>query len=183
MPEGERPAAGAQGAPEDPQLFRLKAGAVAGSLSARRTVWTVLSGLLVAAAGVILIAGALLPWISIAGQSVAAVREGGPDGAAATIVVLVGIVCIVLGVVAAVGRRGAPRFLHWLTLLLAPIAFALVQYRSDILGKLVFLHNADIHTEGAAVVGPGITVVYAGIALALAAPLLSLRQALRALRT
>jgi hypothetical protein len=187
MPEAERPAGGGAapgvpGAPEDPQLFRLKADVVTGSLAAHRTVWTVLSGSLVAAAGAVLIFGALLPWVSIAGESVAAVREGGPDGAAATFVVAVGIACIVLGIVSAVGRRGAPRFLHWLTLLLAPVAFALVRYRSEILGNLVFVHNADIHTEGAAAVGPGIPVVYTGVALALLAPLLSLRQALRVLR-
>jgi hypothetical protein len=185
MPETERPASaagGAPGAPEDPHLFRLKESTVTGSLAAHRTVWTVLSGLLVAGGGVLLIAGAFLPWVSIAGVSVAAVREGGPDGAAATFGAAVGIACIVLGVVSAVGRHGAPRFLHWLALLIAPLVFFLVRYRSEILGNLVFVHNADIHTEGAAAVGPGIAVVYAGVALALAAPLLSLRQAWRVLR-
>lgn len=146
-------------------------------------MWTVLSGALVAAAGVMLIVAALLPWLSIGGLSVAAIREGGPDGAAATFAAAVGVVWIVLGVVSAIGRRGAPRFLHWLTLLLAPFVLILVRYRSDILGNLVTLHNLDLRSEGLATVGPGIAVVYSAVGLALAAPLLSLRQALRVLRT
>jgi hypothetical protein len=169
--------------PEDLQLHRLKRGWRSGELSAHRTVWTVLSGLLVAAAGVLLIVGAFLPWVSIAGVSVSAVREGGPDGAAATFAGAVGVVLVLLGVVSAVGRRGAPRFLHWLTLLLGPFVFVLVRYRSDILGNLVSVHNIDLRGEGVAEVGPGIPVVYAAIGLALLAPLLSLRQALRVLRT
>jgi hypothetical protein len=169
--------------PQDVQLHRLKRGWERGELSAHRTVWTVLSGLLVAAAGGMLIAGAFLPWLSIGGISVAAVREGGPDGAAATFAGVVGVGWIVLGVVSAVGRRGSPRFLHWLTLLLAPFVFALVRYRTDILGNLVTVHNADLRSEGAAEIGPGIAVVYAAVGLGLAAPLLSLRQGLRVLRT
>lgn len=169
--------------PEDLQLHRLKRGWRGGELTARRTVWTVLSGVLVCAAGGLMIAGALVPWVSIAGVSVMPVRQGGPDGAAATFTALIGVVLVGLGVVAAVGRRGAPRFLHWLTFLLAPIVFILVRYRSDILGNFIFVHNADIHTEGAAVEGSGITVIYAGLALAVTAPLLSVRQALRVLRT
>jgi hypothetical protein len=169
--------------PEDLQLWRLKRNLRAGEPSAHRTPWTVLSGALVAAAGVVLITGASMPWVSIAGLSVAAVREGGPDGAAATFTAVAGAALVVLGVVSAIGRRGAPRFLHWLTLLLAPLVWILVRYRSDILGNLVFVHNADLRREGIAQVGPGITIVYAGVALALAAPLLSLRQMLRALRT
>ena len=169
--------------PEDLQLHRLKRGWRKGELSARRTVWTVTSGLLVAAAGALLITGALVPWVSIAGVSVMPVQEGGPDGAAATFTCLVAVALIILGAVSARGRRGAPRFLHWLVFLLAPIVFILVRYRSDILGTFIFVHNADIHTEGAAVEGPGITVIYAGLALGVVAPLLSLRQALRVLRT
>src|SRR5258708_2154721 len=168
--------------PEDLQLWRLKRKLRAGLLSAHRTPWTVLSGALVAASGVLLVVGVSLPWVSIAGQSVAAVREGGPDGAAATFTAVVGVTLVALGVVSAVGRRGGPRFLHWLTLLLAPLVWILVRYRSDLLGNLVFVHNADLRQEGLAAVGPGINVVYAGIALAVAAPLLSLRQMLRALR-
>jgi hypothetical protein len=170
-------------APEDPRLFRLKREAREGVYGEHRTPFTVASGLLVAAAGGLLIAGAVMPWLSIAGQSVAAVREGGPDGAAATWSTAVGAVFVVIGLLAAVGRRdGRPRFVHWATLLLAPLTWALVEYRSNILGNLVFVHNADLRSEGLAVIGPGIRVVYAGIALSLAAPLLSLRQALRALR-
>lgn len=171
-------------APEDPKLFRLKASARAGSFGERRTVFTVLSGVLVAAAGGLLIAGAALPWLSIAGLSVAAVREGGPDGAAATWCMAAGVAFIVIGVVGAIGRRdGRPRFIHWLTLLVGTLTYMLVRYRSGILGNLVFVHNADLRAEGLAEIGPGIDVVYAGIALSLAAPLLSLRQALRALRS
>jgi hypothetical protein len=173
---------GAQ-APEDPGLFRLKTQAAEGTLGDRRTVFTVASGVLEMAAGGVLIAGASQPWLSIAGQSVPAVREGGPDGAAATFCMAAGALCVVMGFFAAVGRRGRPRFVHWLALLLAPLTWALVRYRSDILGNLVFVHNADLRSEGLAVVGPGIDVVYAGIALSIAAPLLSLRQAIRALRT
>lgn len=170
--------------PDDPGLFRLKAEAREGVYGEHRTPYTVASGLLVAAAGGVLIVGATMPWLSIAGQSVAAVREGGPDGAAATWCMAVGAACVVIGVLAALGRRdGRPRFVHWLTLLLAPLTWGLVQYRSDILGNLVFVHNADVRSEGLAAIGPGIRVVYAGIALSVAAPLLSLRQALRALRT
>lgn len=170
--------------PEDPNLFRLKAELRAGRFGARRTVFTVASGVLVAAAGGLLIAGAAMPWLSIGGQSVAAVREGGPDGAAATWCMAAGVLCVVIGVFGAIGRRGGrPRFVHWLTLLLAPLTWSLVRYRSDILGNLVFVHNADLSKEGLARVGPGINVVYAGIALSVAAPLLSLRQAWRALRT
>jgi hypothetical protein len=175
--------AGDHAAPEDPQLFRLKADVEGGVYGERRTVFTVLSGLLVAAAGGVLITGAALPWVSIGGVSVAAVREGGPDGAAATWCMAVGATCVILGVIAAVGRRGRPRFVHWLTLLLAPLTWALVNYRSDILGNLVFVHNADLPKEGRAVIGSGINVIYAGIALSVAGPLLSLRQGLRALRT
>jgi hypothetical protein len=58
-----------------------------------------------------------------------------------------------------------------------------VRYRSDILGNLVFVHNADVRFEGAAALGPGIKVVDAGLALGVAAPLLSLRQAWRMLRS
>ncbi len=58
-----------------------------------------------------------------------------------------------------------------------------MRYRSDILGNLVFVHNADLRREGLAAIGPGLDVVYAGIALGVAGPLLSFRQALRALRT
>jgi hypothetical protein len=146
-------------------------------------VWTVLSGVLVCIAGVVVAVGAFLPWVTIAGVSVMPVQQGGPDGAAATFACVVAVAFLVLGVVAAVGRRGAPRFLHWLTLLLAPAVLILVRYRSDILGHFIFVHNADVHTEGAASEGPGIAVIYAGLALAVAAPLLSLRQALRVLRT
>ena len=170
-------------APEDPQLFRLKREAREGTFGERRTLFTVLSGLLVASAGGVLIAGAALPWLSIGGVSVSAVREGGPDGAAATWCMAVGTAYVVIGLVSAIGRRGMPRFVHWLALLLAPVTWALVNYRSDILGNLVFVHNADLAKEGKAVIGPGINVVYAGIALSVLAPLLSLRQALRALRT
>jgi hypothetical protein len=169
--------------PEDLQLHRLKRGWRRGELSARRTLWTVISGCLVSVAGVLLMVGAFLPWVSIGGLSVAAVREGGPDGAAATFAGAVGLVLVLLGVVSAVGRGGAPRFLHWLTFLLGPFVFVLVRYRSDILGNLVSVHNIDLRGEGVASVGPGIAVVYAAIALAVAAPLLSLRQALRVLRT
>jgi hypothetical protein len=170
-------------APEDPQLFRLKQKARRGVSTERRTPFTVLSGVLVAAAGGLLITGAALPWLSIAGESVSAVREGGPDGAAATWCMAVGAAYVILGLISAIGRRGLPRFVHWITLLLAPLTWALVHYRSDILGNLVFVHNADLRKEGLAVIGRGIDVVYAGIALSVVAPLLSLRQALRALRT
>jgi hypothetical protein len=156
--------------PEDVALSQLKGGWRRGEQSARRTLWTVLSGLLVASAGVLLIVGAFLPWVSIGGVSISAVREGGPDGAAATFACVVGGALIVLGVVSAVGRRGAPRFLHWLALLLTPIVFILVRYRSDILGNLIFVHNTDQRQEGLAVAGSGINVVYAGFALSLAAP-------------
>lgn len=169
--------------PEDVQLYRLKDRTSEGVFSAQRTPFTVLSGLLVAAAGGVLIAGGLLPWLTIAGESVAAVREGGPDGAAASWSMAVGVVWVILGLVAAISRRRRPRFLHWLTWLLAPLTWGLVHYRSEILGQLVFVHNADLRSEGLAVVGPGITVLYAGLALGVAAPLLSLRQALRVLRT
>jgi len=169
--------------PEDLQLHRLKRSWLHGELTARRTVWTVASALLVVAAGVLLIVGAFLPWVSIAGVSVMPVQEGGPDGAAATFACLVAVTFIVCGVISAVGRGGAPRFLHWLTLLLAPVVFILLRYRSDILGNFIFVHNADIHTEGAAVEGPGILVIYAGLALSVVAPFLSWRQALRVLRT
>ena len=146
-------------------------------------MWTVLSGALVCAAGVLLFVGAFLPWVSIAGISVMPVQEGGPDGAAATFTCLVALGFVAMGIFAARGRRGgAPRFVHFLTFLLAPFVFMLVRYRSDILGNFIFVHNADVHTEGAAAGGPGITVIYAGLALAAAAPLLSLRQALRVLR-
>ena len=171
-------------APEDPQLWRLKRSWGAGRFGAQRTLFTVLSGTLVACGGAVMIASAFLPWLSIAGLSVIAVREGGPDGAAATWCVAAGIGNVITGVVAAIGHRdGRPRFLHWTSLLLAPLTYALVRYRSDILGNLVFVHNADLRQEGLAEVGPGIAVAYAGIALTAAAPLLSLRQALRALRT
>jgi hypothetical protein len=179
MPSAERPPP----APEDAQLFRLKHSVREGELSARRTPFTVLSGLLVAAAGGVLIAGATLPWVSIAGVSTAAVREGGPDGAAASWCVAVGAAWIGLGLFGAVGRRGRPRFIHWLTWLLAPLTWALVNYRSAILGQLVVVHNADLRSEGLAVVGSGIAVIDAAVALGLAAPLLSLRQAWRVLRT
>jgi hypothetical protein len=179
MDGADRPEAGA----EDPGLWRLKHEVREGELSARRTTFTVASGVLVSAAGGLLIAGAVLPWLSIAGLSTAAVREGGPDGAAATWCTAVGAVWIMLGLVAAAGRRGMPRFLHWLTWLLAPLTWGLVHYRSAILGQLVFVHNADLRSEGLAVVGAGIDVVYAGVALGVAAPLLSLRQAWRVLRT
>jgi len=169
--------------PEDLQLHRLKRSWARGDLSAQRTVWTVLSALLVSAAGVVLVVGAFVPWISIAGQSVMPVQEGGPDGAAATFCCLVALVFVVLGVVSAIGRRGAPRFLHWLTWLLAPAVFILVRYRAGILGNFVFVHNADIHYEGAAVEGPGIGLIYIGLLLGVLAPLLSWRQALRVLRT
>jgi hypothetical protein len=169
--------------PEDLQLWRLKRGRRSGELSDRRTVWTVLSGSLVAAAGVVMLVGVFLPWVSIGSASVAAVRQGGPEGAAATFAGIVGVAFVGLGVVSAVGRRGAPRYLHWLTFLMAPMVFILVRYRSDILGNLVTVHNIDQRSEGLAAVGPGIAVVYAGIALSVAAPLLSLRQALRVLRT
>jgi hypothetical protein len=169
--------------PEDVQLYRLKEGAGGGALSARRTVFTVLSGVLVMCAGVLLIVGAALPWLSIAGVSVAAVREGGPDGAAATICMGVGVAFLLLGFFAAVGRRRLPRFLHFLGWGLAVITFFVVRYRSDILGNLVFVHNADVRFEGAAALGPGIKVVDAGLALGVAAPLLSLRQAWRMLRS
>ena len=169
--------------PEDPGLFQLKEDASHGAYGERRTVFTILSGLLVAAAGGVIIAGAAMPWVSIAGQSVAAVREGGPDGAAATFCMAAGAADVVIGVLAAVGRRGGrPRFVHWVALLLAPLTWALVNYRSEILGNLVFVHNADLRQEGLAVLGPGVNVVYAGVALAVAAPVLSLRQAIRALR-
>lgn len=174
---------GTGAAPEDPQLFRLKEELTAGGHGDRRTLFTVISGVLVAGAGVVLIVGAALPWLSIAGESVAAVREGGPDGAAATFCMAAGAAYVVVGLLAAVGRRGRPRYLHWLTVLVAPLVWALVRYRSDILGNLVFVHNADLRKEGLAEVGPGIDVVYAGIALGVAGPLLSLRQAIRALRT
>lgn len=170
------------GAPEDPGLFQLKHDVASGSYGARRTVFTILSGLLVAAAGGVLIAGASLPWLSIAGQSVAAVREGGPDGAAATFCMAVGVAYVVIGLLSAIGRRGRPRFIHWTALLLAPLSWALVRYRSEILGNLVFVHNADLRKEGLAVLGPGVNVVYAGVALGVVAPFLSLRQAWRALR-
>jgi hypothetical protein len=179
MESGDRPGA----AQEDVRLFRLKHGLGLGELSARRTVFTVLSGVLVMAAGGLLVAGAVVPWLTIAGESVAPIREGGPDGAAATWCAVVGGVCILLGLVAAVGRRRAPRFLHYLTWLLAPLTYALVQYRAQILGQLVFVHNADLRAEGLAVAGPGIDVIYAGLALGMAAPLLSFRQALRVLRS
>jgi hypothetical protein len=169
--------------PEDLQLHRLKRSWRKGELSARRTVWTVISGLLTSTAGALIIAGAMLPWVSIAGVSVMPVRQGGPDGAAATFSAAIGLALVVLGAVSARGQRGAPRYLHFLAFLLVPMVFVLVRYRSDILGNFVFVHNADIHTEGAAVEGPGITVIYAGLALAIAAPLLSARQALRVLRT
>jgi hypothetical protein len=170
-------------APEDPQLYRLKRAAGEGTLLSRRTPFTVASGVLVTAAGALLVAGALLPWLSIAGESVAAIREGGPDGAAATWCLAVGAAWLVLGVVGALGRRGRPRFLHWLTWLLAPLTYLLVHYRSEILGQLVFIHNADLPQEGRAVVESGVAVIYAGIALGVTAPLLSLRQAWRVLRT
>ena len=166
---------GDHAAPEDPRLAHLKEEASEGTVGDRRTVFTEISGLL--------IAGAALPWLSIGGITVAAVREGGPDGAAATWCMAVGVAYIVMGAFAAAGRRGRPRFVHWLALLIAPLTWALVRYRSDILGNLVFVHNADVRGEGEAVLGPGINVAYAGIALSVAAPLLSLRQALRALRT
>ena len=170
--------------PEDPNLFRLKAEVGAGNFGDRRTVFTVASGLLVAVAGGVLIVGATMPWLSIGGESVAAVREGGPDGAAATWCMAAGALCVVIGILGAIGRRGhRPRFVHWVALLVAPLTWTLVRYRSDILGNLVFVHNADLRKEGLAVVGPGINVIYAGIALSVAAPLLSLRQAWRALRT
>jgi hypothetical protein len=178
MPPGDDTAA-----PEDPQLFRLKQRASGGLAGERRTLFTVLSGVLTASAGALLIIGGAMPWLSIGGVSVAAVREGGPDGAAATFCMVVGAGYVVLGLVSAIGRRGLPRFAHWLTLILAPLIWGLVHYRSGILGNLVFIHNADLREEGLAVVGPGIEVVYAGIALSVVAPLLSLRQALRALRT
>lgn len=169
--------------PEDLQLHRLKRGWQRGELSARRTPWTIASGLLVAVAGVLVAIGSFLPWVSIAGLSVMPVQEGGPDGAAATFACFVAICFVVLGVVSAVGRRGAPRFLHLLVYLLAPLVFTLVRYRAHILGNFIFVHNADIHTEGAAAEGPGILVIYAGLALAVAAPLLAWRQLLRVLRT
>jgi hypothetical protein len=168
--------------PEDLQLHRLKRRWQRGELSARRTAWTVSSSLLVCVAGVMIAVGAMLPWVSIAGVSVMAVQEGGPDGAAAWFACLVALALVVLGAVSAVGRRGAPRFLHWLTFLLVPLVFVLVRYRADILGNFVSVHNADVHTEGAAVEGAGVVVIYAGLALAVVAPLLSLRQALRVLR-
>ncbi len=62
-----------------------------------------LSGVLVCAAGGLLIAGALVPWVSIAGVSVMPVWQGGPDGAAATFTAVIGVVLVGLGVVAAVG--------------------------------------------------------------------------------
>jgi len=170
-------------APEDAGLFQLKNDAASGSFGERRTVFTVISGLLVAAAGGVLIAGASLPWLTIAGQSVAAVREGGPDGAAATFCMAAGVAYVIIGLLAAVGRRGRPRFIHWTALLLAPLTWALVRYRSEILGNLVFVHNADLRKEGLAVLGPGVNVVYAGVALGVVAPFLSLRQAWRALRS
>jgi len=146
-------------------------------------VFTVLSGLLVAGAGVVVIFGGIVPWVSIAGQSVAPIREGGPDGAAATAAVAVGGVWVVLGVVSALGRRRGPRFVHWLTWPLAVAVWALVHYRAQILGQFVYIHNADVHDEAAAGLGNGIGILYAGLALGVAAPLLSLRQAWRALRT
>lgn len=171
-------------APEDLQLHRLKRSWQSGELTARRTRWTIASGVLVAVAGVLVIIGSFVPWVSIAGLSVMPVQEGGPDGAAATFAAAVGVSFVVLGIVAAVGRRsGSPRFVHFLVYLLAPLAFVLVRYRSDILGNFVFVHNADIHTEGAAAEGPGIVVIYAGLALAAFAPLLSWRQLLLLLRT
>jgi len=173
---------GPQSPPEDVQLYRLKDRTRAGTAGGRRTPFTVASGLLVATAGGLLIAGALLPWLVIAGESVAAVREGGPDGAAATWCMAVGVLWVVLGLLTVFWVR-RPRFLHWLTWLLAPLTWGLVQYRSQILGQLVFVHNADLRSEGLATVGAGIRVIYAGIALGVAAPLLSLRQALRVLRT
>lgn len=168
--------------PEDLQLHRLKRSWQSGELSARRTRWTVASGALVAAGGVVIAVGAFVPWVSIAGVSVMPVQEGGPDGAAATFACVVALVFVLLGVVAAVGRRGAPRFVHFLVYLLAPLVFVLVRYRSDILGNLIFVHNADIHTEGAAAEGTGIFLIYGGLALAVVGPLLSWRQALRVLR-
>ena len=168
--------------PEDLQLRRLKRGWQTGELTAHRTGWTVASGALVAAAGIVMCVGSFVPWVSIAGVSVMPVQEGGPDGAAATFTAFVGVVLVVLGVVSAVGRRGAPRFVHFLTFLLAPFVFFLVRYRSDILGNFIFVHNADIHTEGAAAEGPGIGLIYAGLGIGILAPLLSLRQALRVLR-
>ena len=169
--------------PEDLQLHRLKRSWLAGELTARRTGWTIASGALVIAAGVLVGIGAFLPWVSIAGVSVMPVEEGGPDGAAATFACFAAVCFVVLGVVAAVGRRGAPRFLHLLVYLLAPLVFILVRYRSDILGNFVFVHNADIHTEGAAAEGPGIFVIYAGLGLGVVAPLLAWRQLIRVLRT
>jgi len=169
--------------PEDLQLHRLKRGWQTGELTARRTRWTIASGVLVVAAGVLVGIGSFLPWVSIAGISVMPVQEGGPDGAAATFACFVAVCFVVLGVISAVGRRGAPRFLHLLVYLLAPIVFILVRYRSDILGNFIFVHNADIHTEGAATEGPGIFVIYAGLGLAVAAPLLAWRQLLRVLRS
>jgi hypothetical protein len=179
MDSGDRPGA----APEDVRLFRLKRGLGGGELSARRTLFTVLSGVLVMAAGGLLIAGAVVPWLIIAGESVAPIREGGPDGAAATWCAVVGGVWVLLGLVAAIGRRRAPRFLHFLTWLLGPLTYALVQYRAHILGQLVFVHNTDLRREGLAVAGAGIHIVYAGLALGVVAPLLSFRQALRVMRS
>lgn len=169
--------------PEDLQLHRLKRGWQTGELTARRTRWTVASGALVALGGVLVAIGSFLPWVSIAGLSVMPVQEGGPDGAAATFACFAALCFVVLGVVSAVGRRGAPRFLHLLVYLLAPLVFTLVRYRSDILGNFIFVHNADVHTEGAAAQGPGIVVIYAGLALSVVAPLLAWRQLLRVLRT
>lgn len=179
MVESERP----ERQPEDLQLHRLKRSWKQGELTAHRTVWTVLSAALVCVAGMVIIVGAFVPWVSIAGLSVMPVQEGGPDGAAATFCCLIALSFVVFGVVSAIGRGGAPRFLHWLTFLLAPAVFILVRYRSDILGNFIFVHNADIHTEGAAAEGPGIGLIYAGLALSVVAPLLSWRQALRVLRT
>ncbi len=168
--------------PEDLQLHRLKRSWAAGELTARRTRWTVASGVLVAVGGAVIVVGSLLPWVSIAGVSVMPVQEGGPDGAAASFACFVALCFVVLGVIAAVGRRGAPRFVHYLVYLLAPVVYVLVRYRAGILGNFIFVHNADIHTEGAAESGAGVVVIYAGLALSVAAPLLSVRQALRVLR-
>jgi hypothetical protein len=169
--------------PEDLQLHRLKRSWQSGELSARRTRWTVASGVLVALGGVLVAIGAFLPWVSIAGLSVMPVQEGGPDGAAASFACFVALCFVVLGAISAAGRRGAPRFLHLLAYLLAPVLFILVRYRSDILGNFIFVHNADVHTEGAAAAGPGIYVIYAGLLVSVVAPLLSARQLLRVLRT
>jgi hypothetical protein len=169
--------------PEDLQLHRLKRGWQRGELTARRTRWTIASGALVVAGGVLVAIGSFLPWVSIAGLSVMPVQEGGPDGAAATFACFVALCLVVLGAISAVGRRGAPRFVHLLVYLLAPMVFILVRYRSDILGNFIFVHNADIHNEGAATEGPGILVIYAGLAVGVVAPLLSWRQLLRVLRS